>query len=221
MRNIVSLTGLIVVAYSLLVALLPLVLHDEPRPPWWLGRPMALFGLLSLPAVIGGIGAMRGTRPMVVAAGVICLLQSFVAFSGITFGFIVPALMFLPLGAAERWPQAARPRRTTLVAGIVVILLAAGAWTSLLMLTGPRCYSFSRQLDRSLIFTEVPATDTQLHGPARIIGDGGGCGSSELTVQGMGVSAVLAFGAIALATISGSSRRADPSPLWSAPQGDR
>ena len=221
MRNMVLMAALIVVAYSLFVALLQLVLYDEPRPPWWVDRPVALFGLLSLPAVVATIGAIRGTRPLVVVAGVLCLLQSFIALSGITLGFIVPALMFLALGTAERWPAAARPRRTTLAAAVAVVVMAVGAWTSLLGLTGPRCYSFSRQPDGSLVFTEVPATKMQLNGPAPIVGDGGGCGSGELTIQGMGVSAVLALGAIALATASGSSRRADPSPLRSAAQGDR
>lgn len=50
----------------------------------------------------------------------------------------------------------------------------------------------------------APATDTILYGISEIPSGGGGCGNAELTIQGIGVSAVLKIGAIASAAAAAS-----------------
>ncbi len=206
-RRIALLGSGVILVYGLFVALLPIALHEDPRPPWWIYRPIALFGLFGLPAVVASIGAVRGSRPLLVAAGVLCLLQAYIAFSGVTIGFVVPGLLLLVLGGSDSWPDAARISRAALLASVAVIALTVGAWVSLFALTEPRCYVISRTAGGALAAMEVPATDRTMHGPIQIQGEGGGCSSAELTIEGMGMSAVMAIGAIAFAVVAASTRR--------------
>ena len=71
---------------------------------------------------------MASVRPLLIAAGVLCLAQSFIAFSGVTLPFLVPAdPVCSSSAAAERGPPPAsrRPRRSAVVA------LGIGAWFAL------------------------------------------------------------------------------------------
>jgi hypothetical protein len=213
-RRVVLLAVAVVLGYGPFVALLPLMLYDEPRPPWSYERPIALFGLLGVPAVVATIGAVRGVRTLVVAAGVLCIMQAYVAFSGVTIGFVVPGLLLLVLGSSERWPTAPRVTRATLLGGIAVIVLTVGAWIALLGLTAPRCYAFHETADGTRVYIEVPTAgrisvgdDGSTHGSGSvsIAGSGEGCSSAELTPQGIGTAATLAIGAIAIAGLAASS----------------
>lgn len=188
-----------IVLYALFVALLPLVLYNDPRPPWWPERPIALFALFSLPAVVALIGIIRGVRPLLAVAGALCWLQAFIAFSGVTLGFVIPGMMLIAVGAAGSAAAEPGPSRTARIAGVLVVVLVLGAWTSLLGLTAPRCYVTSRAADGTIVYTETPATESAWSGPALIIGEGGGCGSGELTAGGMALGAAFAAGAIAVA----------------------
>lgn len=199
----------LIATYSLFVAVLPLVLYNDPRPPWWLDRPVALFGLFCVPAVVAAIGAWYGIRPLLVAAGVLSLAQAYLAFSGVTIGFVVPAAVLFWAAAAGS-TAGTRPRRIAAVAGIMVIALTVAAWVSLLSMTEPRCWAGERAADGTIKTVEVPATDNTLHGPAEVPSGGGGCSSAELTIQGLSISAGLAIGAIAVATATTfGGRRAD------------
>src|SRR5206468_9766942 len=123
--------------------------HNDPRPPWWIYRPIALFVLFSVPAAIAAIGAVGGRRSLVIAAGVICLAQAYIAFSGVTLGFMVPALILLTLAAGQRWPAMTLETRSALTAAIVVVALTGGAWVASLGLTEEVCWSSTRAADGS------------------------------------------------------------------------
>jgi hypothetical protein len=196
----------VIVAYGLFVAVLPLVLYNDPRPPWWIDRPIALFSLFAVPAVVAAIGALRGVGPLLAAAGVICLLQAYIAFSGVMIGFVVPAVVLLWAASAGSTMEMP-PRRVAFMAGIIVIVMTVAAWVALLSLTEPRCWTGQQAADGTINRVEVPATDATLHGPIEVSSGGGGCSSAELTIQGMGVSAVLAIGAIAVAAAATSGGR--------------
>jgi hypothetical protein len=189
----------VILAYALFVALLPFILYDDPEPPWWWYRPVVLFGLLGVPAAVTIIGVVRGIRPLLIAAGVMCLMQAYIAFSGVTIGFVVPGLLLLVLGAGGSWPGAGQIRPSTRLASVATIVLTVGAWVSLLGLTEPRCYVTTRSADGTLVTTEVPATNLMTSGPIQVAGEGSGCSSGELSLRGITVSAVLAIGAIAFA----------------------
>ena len=160
--------------------------------------------------MVAAIGAIRGLGPLLIAAGVLCFLQAFVSFSGVTLGFVVLAIVLLALAGATR-TEGARPDRATGLAGILVIVLTIAAWVPLFALTEPRCYVITRAADGTLVTTEVPATDAALNGPVEIQGEGEGCGSAELTIQGIGVSAVLVIGAVVIAGWV-ASRKRSPEP---------
>jgi hypothetical protein len=200
-RRLALIAAWIIVVYALVVVVLPFVLYDDPRPPWWLDRPIALFLLFALPAVIGAAGALCRVRSLMVAAGVVTLCQAYVAFSGVTLGFVLPAAVLIWAGGtgstSRTWPG-----RSASIGGIAVIALTVAAWLSLLSLTGPRCWAGERTVDGTIRLVEVAATDAALHGPAEVPAWGGGCGSAELSPQGMGVSAVFAIGALAVTTVA-------------------
>lgn len=198
-RRLVSIAAIGIVAYGAFVAVLPLLLYVAPRPPWWLERPLALFGLFAVPAVIAIIGLSRDAKPLVMAAGAICLLQSYIAFSGVTIGFIVPGLVLVAKGASGIRSDTDPPGRRAVLAGTLAVVLAISAWIGLFALTAPRCWTGVVSAGGDTTTVEVPATEQQLHGPMIVPAGGAGCSSAELTPTGLAVSAVLAIGAIAVA----------------------
>jgi hypothetical protein len=200
-----------ILVYGAFVAALPLLLYDEPRPPWWFERPLALLGLFATPALIATLGAVRGVRPLLIAAGILCLLQAYVAFSGVTIGFVVPAILLLAMGASGRWPNEDRVGPSAAATGVLVIVLVVAAWVALFAFTAPRCWVGAASADGRTTTVEIPATEQQLHGPMVVPSGGGGCSSAELTRSGIAVTAVLAIGAIAVAAYAPIKQR-EPGP---------
>jgi hypothetical protein len=64
--------------------------------PW----PFVFGAILGTPALIGALGAMSGRRVLLVAAGILCVVDSILSFSGVTLVFLVPALIFVRAAAA-------------------------------------------------------------------------------------------------------------------------
>jgi hypothetical protein len=90
-------------------------------------RGVVLASLLGAPAAIGGLGAVSGRRVLLVAAGILCLCLSVLAFSGVTLILLVPALLFLRASvsdAAEPRPRQA-PNRLRLLALIALAVPVA------------------------------------------------------------------------------------------------
>jgi hypothetical protein len=67
--------------------------------------------LLGAPAAIGALGAISGRRVLLVAAGILCLCLSVLAFSGVTLVLLLPALLFLRAGVSS--PAVARQGQPT------------------------------------------------------------------------------------------------------------
>jgi hypothetical protein len=91
------------------------------EPPDPLAGPLVATGLLAIPGVIGSIGAWSGRRTVLVAAGVLCLLQSAVAFSLVTLVFLLPAVAFLRAATSEA-PAGPRPKLDPVRVVIAVLL---------------------------------------------------------------------------------------------------
>lgn len=138
-RRLVVVAAFIIVAYAAFVATIPLTVYrEDPRPPSWILRSAGLFILLSLPAALALVGAARSAAPVTVVAAVICLFQSFVAFSGVTLGYLVPAILLFAVAAYV--PKAGEE----MVPGgpsLVALVLAVGGWFALISMTEPRCYA--------------------------------------------------------------------------------
>lgn len=196
--------AVLIVAFGLLVAVLPLLLYDEPRSPWWVYRPVALFGLFSVPAAIAVIGTISRRPTLLVAAGAICLAQAYVSFSLVTIGFLVPAILLLVLGAGGRSPDAPPEPRRAYAASAAVFALTIAAWVGTLGLTEEVCWTSTANLDGSLHYERVPVSDTMTVLPGQSTS---GCDGGTLTVEGMGIGGVLAIGAVAIAAASAWSHR--------------
>jgi len=144
----------------------------DPGPPT-LARPISLAVLLMLPAAIAVIATIRRSRPLFVAAGTLCLAQSFIAYSLVTIPFVVPAVLLLGLGI--------------------------GAWISLLALTETVCWVARAGADGALIYSGIPVSNEGTLGPGDVAS---GCDGGVTTVEGLALAAILAIGAIAIAEFS-------------------
>jgi hypothetical protein len=191
----------IIAGYSLVVGaimagLIDMGGSDEFRPPATVLRSVTLFGLFLLPAVIAAIGAIRRSRPVLVAAGVLALGQSFIAFSGVTIPFVVPAVLLIALGASGS--GAVAPRRAV-IGAIAVIALGVGAWVVPLALTETSCWVARTGPDGSIVYAQTQVSDTSTLGPGDLAS---GCDGGSFTLQGVGLAAVLGIGAAGMAVLA-------------------
>ena len=145
-------------------------------------RAMTVF-LLCIPALIAGIAVIRRSPAMVVTAGGISLLQSLLAFSGATFGFLLPALLLLYLGVRVGGEQGRRaPRRRALLRGVFVVGLTVSAWLVVLGTGQTVCWTAQMGPDGRVEFRQVPETTTLTLGPSDIAS---GCDSGIPTTSGL------------------------------------
>ena len=194
----------IIAGYALVVAAISAaVTADEFGPPQAVPRPLLLAALLMLPAAVAAIGAIRRSRPMLLAAGALCLAQSFIAFSGVTIPFVVPAFLLLAIGIQG---SGLEHPRLGLVGGLFVVGLGIAAWVSLFALTETTCWIARTGADGSVIHAEVPATEMTTGNTSSVtLGPGelaAGCDGATLTVQGAGLAAVFGIGTLALAALA-------------------
>jgi len=167
----------------------------DPGPPT-LARPISLAVLLMLPAAIAVIATLRRSRPLFVAAGTLCLAQSFIAYSLVTIPFVVPAVLLLSLAGSVDSPPSSR---RGVIGGLAVIGLGIGAWISLLALTETVCWIARAGADGALIYSWIPVSNEGTLGPGDVAS---GCDGGVTTVEGLALAAILAIGAIAIAEFS-------------------
>jgi len=197
----------IIAAYSIVVGAISAVAGGagpgEFSPPETVPRPIFLVILLMVPAAVAAIGAIGLSRPVLIAAGILCLAQSFLAFSGVTIPFVVPAFLLVAVGSSARaidtsWRAA--------IAGIFIVFLGVAALVAPFALTQTTCWVARAGPDGSVIYTQTPATNTD-SGTLNLGDLGSGCGSGQLTVEGVGLAVVLGIAAIGVAAVA-SDRRA-------------
>ncbi len=208
-RRLGLFAAVLIVAFGLFVAVLPLLLYDDPRSPWWAYRPVALFALFSVPAAIAVIGTIWRRPSLLVTAGVICLAQAYVSFSLVTVGFLVPAILLVVLGVGGHGPDTKPEPRRAHVAAVAVIALTVAAWVATLGMTEEVCWTSTAGPDGSLRYERVAVSDVMTVLPGQ---SASGCDGGTLTVEGMGVGAVLAIGAIAIASAAAWAPRDDVRP---------
>jgi len=203
-----------IAALACVVAALPMLQGDSG--PGALSRPtivprlFVVAILLSLPAGLAAIAAYHASRPLLIVAGVLCLLQSFVAFSGVTLGFVIPAILLIALGLERRAIGPSRnARRRDWLAGVVVASLGIAAWIAPFATTETVCWLARPGPDGRPVYTRIPPSDTMSLG----LGDlGGGCDGGSFTIEGLMVGGVLEIGAVAMAGLAagtGNRRRSE------------
>jgi hypothetical protein len=203
-----------IAAFAVVVAAFPLIQQagsGDLNGPDIVPRPMVIGLLLAMPAVLAAIAAFRGSRPIFVAAGVLCLLQSIVgAFSGVTLGFVIPGILLIALGLERALSDSLQPtRRREWFAAAFVVGLGIAAWIVPLALTETVCWIAKRGPDGNPVYTIIPNTDTLTVGSGDIAS---GCDGGTFTLQGLMLAGVLAIGALAMAGLSGGSNH-DTRPL--------
>jgi hypothetical protein len=145
-----GIAGASVVAFAVAIGVLAAGQSDGNEPPDLISRGLASAVLLGAPGLVGLIGAVTGRRTVLIAAGVACLFQSAISFSGVTLIFLVPAILFLRSateGGGSSRGQPIRPLRVVLAAvaavpialivilnagfpGVVLLALVAGVAAS-------------------------------------------------------------------------------------------
>jgi hypothetical protein len=195
----------IIAGYALVVAAISArATANEFGPPELVPRPVLLAAPFMVPAAIAAIAAFRRSRPLLIAAGALCLGQSFIAFSGVTIPFIVPAFLLLALGAS---PGATGSTSRAMIGGVLVVLLGAATWLAPAALTEEACWEARTGPDGTLVYAPIPVPDTLFEGGGAELGLGPGtvasaCASGSLTIQGTALGAVMGIGAVAVALLA-------------------
>jgi hypothetical protein len=198
-RRLVGATAASIVVVAVIIAAFSVLNPTDAAdlgPPTLIPRPILTVVLLSAPGLIAAIGALRRSDVVVVIAGVSALLQSFTAFSGVTFGFILPALLLIYLGVRDAESHSAGAGRRERWAGLAVLALLVAAWSVTLTLTDTICWVASTAPDGQVVYRIVPDTGSITVGVSEL---GGGCDSGIPTLGGLVAGAVLLAGALAAA----------------------
>jgi len=179
---------------------------DQSSPPQAALRPLLLVGLFLLPAVVAAIGAIRRSRPLLIAAGVLTLGQSFIAFTGVTIPFVVPAILLIALGADGRGTTATR---RSMIGALAVVVLGIAAWIVPFALSETTCWIARSGPEGTIVYSQMPVTDTSTLAPGDLAA---GCDGGSFTLQGVGLAAVLGIGAAAMAVLASA-----PPPIANQP----
>jgi hypothetical protein len=140
-RRLAWLASGVVVVASAAIWLLVQQQNDGLNPPDPMPRALASAVLLGTPGVIGAFGVASQRRTVLVAAGILCLFQSLISFSGVTLIYLVPGIAFLraaSAGAGQPRRGPIRPRGLLLAAVVslpiaVIVILVLGAFGALLL----------------------------------------------------------------------------------------
>ena len=169
-------------------------------------RPILLVGLFLVPSMLAAIGATRRSSPVLFAAGLLCLAQSFVSFAGVTFPFAVPAFLLLSLGLRGSGTNASW---RAAFGGVLIVVLGIAAWVAPFALTETRCWVARAGADGAVEYDDIPVPQQSMEsgsgeaGVAMNPGDlASGCDGGEMTLQGAGLAVGFGIGALALAVLT-------------------
>ena len=178
--------------------------------PGFLPRGLVLFALFAIPGMVGWLGVERRRPALLVAAGLTSFVGAFVAFSGVTLIFLIPALLLIagavrvqvsspPQGRASILPALGRG----LAAGAILAMLVGGGAAAIL-LTDDACWSEYRTGDGSRIQT-LPYSTGEMTAPPGATSMS--CSTGLISARGVALGGALWLGALILA--ERSSRRPD------------
>ena len=188
-----------VVVLGLAVALGVFIQYQsrDPRRPQDVPRALAIPALYATMGLLALIGALQRRPPIVVAAGVLCLVGTIVSVA--TIEFAVPGLLLILLGS--RIQALPVRRRSEAVIAAAAVLLVVSAAIALLGMTEGRCWQATGS-PADPTYTVIPC------GSQPVLVAGGqtfasGFDSGVLTTGGGLVEAVLLLGALTLAAVTG------------------
>jgi hypothetical protein len=185
---------------------------DELQPPLVVSRALVSAVLLAAPGLIGMIGVATGRRPVLVAAGVLCLFQSWISFSGVTLAYLVPALVFLRSAAdgsrSTSGPirpirvQIAVPRVAVAAAirGVGIVVVVITSWFASFAMTETTCWVGRGTPGGDITWERIPPTNTLTLGPGDVVST---CGSGTPTLTAVIVAGGLLLAALGVAGAPG------------------
>jgi hypothetical protein len=201
-RRLVAATGVSIVLVAAIIATFAALSNDDPvadlRRPVLVPRPLITAAFLATPGLIAAVGALRRASVIVVIAGVCALLQSFVAFSGVAFGFILPALVLIYLGMHDADSGSPTPRRREYGIGLMAVAFLIAAWAVTLGNTETTCWIASAAPDGHIAYRTVPDTGSLELGVADLAGS---CDAGP-TMSGVIAAATLLVGSVSVACLA-------------------
>jgi hypothetical protein len=178
--------------------------------PGFIPRSAAVFLTFAIPGITGGLGAVRRRAALLLAAGVTSFVSAFIAFSGVTLIFLIPALLFV-FGSVE--VQVSSPRHQTSIfrdiaraaAAVAIVVLLVGAGASALFVTDATCWAEYHGAAGPRV-EPFPYTTGEMSVPGDAMSVS--CSTGVISARGIGLAALLWTGALVLAARS-SRRRPD------------
>jgi hypothetical protein len=169
--------------------------------PGFVPRGTLLLIVFALPAIVGFTGTTKRRPALLAAAGVTSAIGAFIAFSGVTLIFLMPALLFLV--AAVRLAltttglalSALLPGIARLVISAAVVVLIVGTEAAGLLITDSACWSEFRGPTGVRIETAPYSTGAMEIPPGATVS---GCSTGNISARGVGLAGVLALAALGM-----------------------
>jgi len=196
-RFLGRLAGTVQIVFSGLLGGLATVLGNEPD---FVPRGLILFLAFGVPGLVGIVGAERRQRALLIAAAVTSFLGSFVAFSGVSLIFLVPAMLFAAGAAAIRGvPSGEGPtvgtRLVEIGAAVTIVVLLVTAGLAALLVTDAACWN-AYPAPLGTTYQLLPFSNSLTVPPGA---SSSGCTTGLISARGVAIGAVLWIGATWLA----------------------
>lgn len=183
--------------------------------PGFVPRSVVLLVAFALPGVVGLVGTAARRPALLVAAGTTSAVGAFIAFSGVTLIFLVPAALFFaaairlqlapPSSAGSGW--IARVGQLGFAAAIAVLLFGAGAVA--LLSTDADCWA-EYPTPTGIRIEVGPWSTGEISVPSGATSVS--CSSGLISARGAGLGALLGTTALGLAFLAARRRESAASP---------
>ena len=176
------------------------------QQPDFLPRPLVLFGLFALPGIVGLIAIRRERAGLLIAAAAASSAGAFIAFSGVTLIFLVPAALMAigAMGLANGRVGGWREVLFGLLRSLLVLALLLGAGWSALLITDRACW-IVRETPGGIVVEPTAFATGEIRIPTNATA--GGCAEGLLSARGVSLALLLGGAAIAIAFLSVDRRR--------------
>lgn len=181
----------------------------DTAQPELLPRPLIVLAAYAGPAIVGWLGVRRREPSLLVAAAATTFAGSFIAFSGVTLIFLVPAVLFAAGAVALEAAQADGRREDGVVAGLGRLLAAAliaalllGAGAAALLVTDSACWNTYPGVSGPT-FEMLPFSNELSPPPGAT---SAGCSTGLISVRGVALAGILWVAAVGLADLASRRR---------------
>ena len=185
--------------------------------PGFVPRSVVLFVAFAMPGVVGLIGTAARRPALLLAAGTTSAVGAFIAFSGVTLIFLVPAALFFAAAIRLARPPAPQPspgsgliaRVALLGVATAFVLLLVGAGAAALLSTDAACWTtYPTPTGNRIEMGSWTTGEVSVPDGATSVS----CSTGLISARGAGLGVLLATTALALAFVAARRRDATGSP---------